>query len=119
MENKQSLDYAYYCVFFKLFDCKELSTERQFFVWADKLNQHICSKVILTSKFRSKDMLLWKRSSAFVTTEDENLWISSRPMWFDGPRAPERSLWTPTKILLPRSRKQFGENYTQISKYCL
>ena len=58
----------------------ELSTERDFIVQAAKLSQH---KGTLTSKFESKDMLLWKRGSAFVSTEDKNLWIPSRLMWFD------------------------------------
>ena len=70
----------------------ELSTERHFIVWADKLNHHIYFKGILTSEFGSKDMLIWKRGSAFLSTEVDNLWISSRLMWFDGPRPPERSL---------------------------
>ena len=55
----------------------KLSKERHFIVQAAKLNQHIHFKGILTSKSGSKDMLLWKRSSAFVSTEDENLWINS------------------------------------------
>ena len=44
-------------------------------------------KGILTLKFESKDMLLWKRDSSFVSTEDENLWIASRLIWFDAPRS--------------------------------
>ena len=53
-----------------------------------KINQH---KGILTSKFESKDMLFWKRGSAFDSTEDEDLWIPSRLMLFDGTRSPEMS----------------------------
>ena len=49
----------------------ELSTERYFIVWAAKLNQHAFYKGILTSEFVSKDMLLWKKGSAFVSTEEE------------------------------------------------
>ena len=41
---------------------------------------------ILISKFGSKDMLLWKRDFPFVFTEDENLWINIRQMWFNGPK---------------------------------
>ena len=41
-----------------------------FTVWTAKLNQH---KGILLPKFEFKDMLLWKRDSSFVSTEDENL----------------------------------------------
>ena len=40
-----------------------------------KLNQH---KHILTSKFGSKDMLLWKRGYAIIFTDDEKLWIPYR-----------------------------------------
>ena len=52
---------------------KELSTERNFIVWAAKLNQPIYFKGILIPKFESKDMLLWKSRSSFVSTEDENV----------------------------------------------
>ena len=58
----------------------------------DLSNQDICFKGILSSKLWSKGMLLWKRGVSFVFTEDENLWNSSRLMWFDGPRAPK---WSP------------------------
>ena len=68
----QSLDCAYYCVFF------DFLTAERYLIWGiAKLNQH---KGILTSKFGSKDMLLWKRGSAFVPTEDKNQWIPSRLM---------------------------------------
>ena len=54
----------------------------------------------LTSKFKSKCMLLWRRDFAFVSTENERLWIHSEirkirfhkwrppektPIWRDGP----------------------------------
>ena len=81
---KESLDIMY---FLKFFTVKELNTERYFIVWAAKLNQQIYFKGILNSKYGSKDMLLWKRGSSFLSTEDENLWIASRPTWFDGPRS--------------------------------
>lgn len=51
----------------------ELSTERHFIVQVAKLNQHIYFKGIMTSKFGSKDMLLWKRASSFVFTEGRKL----------------------------------------------
>ena len=35
-------------------------------------------KCILTLKYVFKDLLLWKRGSAVVSTEDENLGIHSR-----------------------------------------
>ena len=68
---------------------KELITERHIIVWIAKLNQH---KGILIPKFQSEDMLLWKGGSSLVFTEDENLWIASRPIWFNGSKPPERLL---------------------------
>uniref|UniRef100_A0A8C8UL51 Ig-like domain-containing protein n=1 Tax=Peromyscus maniculatus bairdii TaxID=230844 RepID=A0A8C8UL51_PERMB len=51
----------------------------------------------LTSKFGYKGMLLWKRGSAFVSTESQRIWICSRLRYirFDQPRPPERSPVTP------------------------
>ena len=77
-------------VFLNFLTVKELSTERHFIVWAAKLNQHVCSKGILFLKFESKNMLLWKRGFAFVFTEDANLWVVSRQIWFHRPRPPEK-----------------------------
>ena len=71
-----------------MFSLNFLIAERDLILGAAKLNQH---KGILTSKFESRDMLLCKRVSDFVSTEDENLWIPSRLMWFDGTEPPERS----------------------------
>lgn len=79
---------------------KELSTQRHFIVWGAKLNQHIYYKGIMTSKFGSKDMLLWKRGSSLVSTEDEDLWIASRLMWFHGIRPLKDCLEHPSKKLL-------------------
>ena len=92
MENSECLDYVYYCVIFEFLAVNELSTERHFIVWAAKLNQHVYYKGILTSEFGSKDMVLWKRGFLFVFTEDDNLWIASRPIWYDRPCPPERLL---------------------------
>ena len=69
----------------------ELNTERHFVVWTAMLKKHIYFKSILTSKFRSKEMLLWKRGFAFVSTEHENLWIPSKLMWFNETRPHERA----------------------------
>ena len=66
----------YYCglfFFFRFLTVNELSTERYFTVQAAKLNQHIYFIGILTPEFGSKDIVLWKRGSSFVSTEDENL----------------------------------------------
>ena len=79
----------------------ELSTERHFIVWTAKLNQHVYYKGIMTSEFGSKNMLLWKRRSSFVSKENENLWISSRLMWFDGPRH------TPQKVAVNMPKGYF------------
>lgn len=43
----------------------------------------------LTSKFKYKDMLLWKGDILFVSTEDEKLWLPSRLIWFDEARPTE------------------------------
>ena len=78
MEYTQRVWIIYIIVFsFNFLTVKELSTERHFIVQAAKLNQ---GKGIFTLKFESKDMLLWKRASSFVFTEDENLWVASRPV---------------------------------------
>ena len=48
----------------------------------------------LTSKLKSKGMLLWRRDFAFVSTENERLWIYSEliKIRFDQGRPPEKSL---------------------------
>ena len=92
MENSQRVWIMYIVFSLKFLTVKELNTERHFIVWAAKLIQHICSKGILTSGFRSKNMMLWKRGSAFVFTEDETLWIASILIWYDRPHPPERLL---------------------------
>ena len=47
----------------------------------------------LTSKLKSKGMLLWRRDFAFVSTGNERLWIHSelRKIRFDKGRPPEKS----------------------------
>ena len=80
-----------YTVFsLKFLTVKDLNTERLFIVWAAKINQDIYYKAILTSEFGSKNIILWKRGSSFVFTEDETLWIASRPICYDRPCPPER-----------------------------
>ena len=93
IENSQRIWIMYINVFsLNLLTVKELSTERHAIVWAAILNQHVYYKGIMISKFGSKNMLLWKRGSSQVSTEDENLWIASRLIWFYGTRFPERLL---------------------------
>lgn len=50
-------------------------------------------KNILTSKFKSKIMLLWGRVYALISTENQRLWIHSRlrKIRFDSKRPPEKS----------------------------
>ena len=67
----------------------ELSTKRHFIAQTAKLNQCIYFKVILTLIFVSKDILLWKRGSAIVSTEDRKLWIPYGQLWFDKTRTQE------------------------------
>ena len=79
MENTQRVWITCITVFsLNFLTVKKLSTEKHFIVSVANLNQHICSKGIMTSKFGFKDMLLWKMVSSFVFTEDENLWVASR-----------------------------------------
>ena len=54
-------------------------------LYTAKLKQHTHFKGIMTSEIGTKDMLLWKRDSSFVSTEDENLWIASRLIWLERP----------------------------------
>ena len=81
MENSQRLWILYIIVFsLNFLAVKELSIEKHFIAWAAKLNQHAYYKGIMTSGFGSKDMVLWKRGSSLVFTEDETLWTPSRPI---------------------------------------
>ena len=58
------------------------------------LIQPIYFENVLTSKFKSKDMLLWRRDFAFVSTGNGRLWIHSelRKIRFDQGRALEKFL---------------------------
>ena len=91
MENSQRVWIMYIVFSLKFLTVKELSTERHFIIWAAKLNQNGFHKGIMTSKFGSKNMMLW-RGSSFVFTENETLWIASIQIWYDRPPPPERLL---------------------------
>ena len=91
MENRHRIWIIVIVFSFNFLTVNELTAERQWIAKAAKLNQHRYFEGILILKFVSKDLLLWK-SSAFVSTEDENLWIASRLLWFHQPRPPENSL---------------------------
>ena len=67
------------------------AAKRYLFINAAELIQDRYVENTLTSKFVSKVMMLWK-SSSFVFTEDETLWIASIPIWNDKPPPSERLL---------------------------
>ena len=69
-----------------------IAAKRYLLINAAELIQDRYFENTLTSKFGCKDMILWKRDSSFVFTEDETLWIASIPIWYDRPRPPERLL---------------------------
>ena len=64
------------------FNAEEGATaaKRLLFINAAELIKDRYFENTLTSKFGSKDMILWKRDSSFVFTEDETLWIASLPI---------------------------------------
>ena len=67
--------------------------KRYLIINAAGLIQHIYFENALTSKFKSRDLLLWRRGFAFVSTGNERLWIHSglRKIRFDQGRSPEAS----------------------------
>lgn len=111
------------------------------------LIQPIYFESALTLKFKSKDMLLWKRGSGFVSTKYWKL-IPSSLKWFDQailPEAVTQVIQQPRQqgwcslagcyshelaiilgylgislgLTLPQNiRKQLENNYTHILKYC-
>ena len=69
------------------------AAKRLLFINATELIQDRHFENTLASKLKSKGMLLWRRDSAFVSTENERLWIHSelRKIRFDKGRPPEKS----------------------------
>ena len=69
------------------------TAKRLLFINAAELTQDRNFENTLASKLKSKGMLLWRRDSAFVSTENERLWIYSelRKITFDQGRPPEKS----------------------------
>ena len=67
--------------------------KRYLLINAAKLIQDRYFENTLASKLKSKGMLLWRRDFAFVSTENERLWIHSelRKIQFDQGRSPEKS----------------------------
>ena len=69
------------------------AAKRLLFIKAVELTQDKHFENTLSSKLKSKGMLLWRRDFAFVSTENERLWIRSelRKISFDQGRPPEKS----------------------------
>ena len=69
------------------------AAKRFLFINAAELTQDRYFENTLASKLKSKGMLLWRRDVAFVSTENEKLWIHSelRKIRFDKVRPPEKS----------------------------
>ena len=99
MENTQRI--LILCVIMLSFNCLNAEegatvTKRHLFINAAELTQDRHFENTLASKLKSKGMLLWRRDSAFVSTENERLWIYSelRKIIFDQGRPPEKSTGT-------------------------
>ena len=69
------------------------AAKRLLFINAAELTQDRHFENTLASKLKSKGMLLWRRDFAFVSTENERLWIHSelRKIKFEKGRPPEKS----------------------------
>lgn len=61
-----------------IIDEQAIAAKIHWIVEVPELNQPKYLKNVLTSKYMSKVVLLWKRDYAFVPTEYERLWIHSR-----------------------------------------
>ena len=68
--------------------------KRHLLINAAELIQDRYFENTLTSKLKSKGMLVWRRDFAFVSRENKRLWIYSelRKISFDQGRPPEKSL---------------------------
>ena len=69
------------------------AAKRLLFINAAELTQDRYFENTLASKLKSKGMLLWRRDFAFVSTENEKLWIHSelRKIRFHQGRPPDKS----------------------------
>ena len=94
MENTQRILILYIMLSLNCLNAEEGATaaKRYLFINAAELIQDRYFENILTSKFGSKDMILWKEGSSFVFTAVETLWFASIPIWYDRPHPPERLL---------------------------
>ena len=94
METTQRIWILYVIILYlNCFTAEEGATaaKRHLIISAAGLTLFIYFENALTSKFNSKDMLLWRRGFAFVSTGNEGLWIHSglRKIRFDQGRPPE------------------------------
>ena len=80
MENAQRIWILYVIVFLNYFMAEEgaAAAKRHLIINAVGLIQRIYFENAVTSKLKSKVMLLWRRGFAFVSTENERLWIHSK-----------------------------------------
>ena len=96
MENKQRI-LILYAIMLSLncLNAEEGTTaaKRHLLINAAELIQDRYFEDTLTSKLKSKGMLLWRRDFVFVSTENERLWIYSelRKIQYDQGRPPEKS----------------------------
>ena len=96
MGNKQRILILYAIMLsFNCLNAEEGATAAKglLFINAAELTQERYFENTLASKLKSKGMLLWRRDAAFVSTENERLWIHSelRKIVFDQGRPPEKS----------------------------
>ena len=96
MENIQRISILYAIMFsLNRLNAEEGATaaKRYLLINAAELIQDRYFENSLASKLKSKGMLLWRRDFAFVSTENERLWIYSglRKIIFDQGRPPEQS----------------------------
>ena len=117
MENSQRILILCVMLSFNCLNAEEGATAAKglLFINTAELTQDRYFENTLASKLKSKGMLLWKRDSAFVSTENERLWIYSelRKIIFDQGRPPEKS---PTETGGPDDRVLHPE---QIQDCCL
>ena len=97
MENTQRILILYIIkLSFNCLNAEEGATvaKRHLLINAAELIQNRYFENTLASKLKSKGMLLWRRDFAFVSTENERLWIHSelRKIRFEKGRPPEKSL---------------------------
>ena len=96
MENIQRILILYaIMLFLNCLNAEEGATAAKglLFINIAELTQDRYFENTLVSKLKSKDMLLWRRDFAFVSTENERLWIhfDLRKISFDQGRPPEKS----------------------------